>query len=330
MRVLHVINSGQWGGAERVVYNICRLQASRYDVQLILLNGEISKAFLELSIKVHSLNKLTYQAIGEIVSNEDIDLIHSHDFRAHILVQLINPQVKNISHIHQNPKWLKKLQPLKGFFTLLSQKQTRYIVVSDQVSLPTHRKVFTINNLVTVPQVSAGLKKKWDIGYVGRLSLEKDPLLFVEIVECLLSAGLITNAVIVGKGNLEKELLSYINKRKLEGIIDLTGFIDNVAPVMSQVDCLINTSEREGFGLAAVEACLLSVPTFYRADSGLGKVLGDKYSRFSYKSTSELIEKYQLYKNSGINSWIEDLFHVCKSYSDSNRFIQEIEKVYNS
>lgn len=330
MRVLHVLNSGHWGGAERVVYNMCKLQKSLYDVQLILLNGEINKTFLELNIKVHILNKLTYGAIRTIVKSENIELIHSHDFRAHILVQLANTSAKNVSQIHQNPKWLKKIRPLKGLCTLLSQKSTRYIVVSNQVSLPTYRKVYTVNNLVTIPEVAVGIDKKWDIGYVGRLSPEKDPLLFVDLAESLLSAGLISNAVIVGKGILEKELRSYINTRNLVEVIDLIGFIDNVAPVVTKIDSLINTSEREGFGLAAVEACLLSVPTFYRADSGLGKVLGDKYSRFSYKSHSELIEKYKLYKNLSIDSWMGDLFHVCKSYSDPNRFIQEIEKVYNS
>ena len=60
--------------------------------------------------------------------------------------------------------------------------------------------------------------------------------------------------VIIGEGKDKQYIIRTIKKKKLEKIVDIVGYTDNVEMYYKEASILISTSRWEGFGMAVIEA----------------------------------------------------------------------------
>jgi len=296
MKILHVLNSGSWGGAEKMITRIVGL-FNKEEIAILCLTGELAAYFEEKGVTVFQVQSLTVLSIVNSYRKFKPDLIHAHDFRATIFVQLGFFKVRTISHIHQNPLWLRKLSLVVSLYDAFFSRNTIYVVVSLGVDLNVKNKIVVPNFVEDSSHLHVADKKLYTLGYFGRLESEKNPLLFIDLVKESVRNIPNLNAIICGKGSYEFELLRRIEDLGLSDVITFQGFVENVSEYYYCTKFLVNTSPREGFGLASVEAGSVGVPSFYVRNSGLREILGDVRGDFEYSSVSEFVEKLKLEKN---------------------------------
>ncbi len=74
---------------------------------------------------------------------------------------------------------------------------------------------------------------------------------------------------LIGDGPLRGALEDQVSRLGLGGRVRFHGFVANPYPLIAAADALVHPSEREGFGLAVVEAGVLGVPVVASAVGGL-------------------------------------------------------------
>jgi len=107
------------------------------------------------------------------------------------------------------------------------------------------------------------LKKKYDLVFVGRLNYQKNPQLFIQIVNEVKKKIPNVRAVVVGDGSERRSMKSLISKFHLERNIRLVGNVKDRRKVFSLVKSsriFVLPSRLEGFPLTLIEANALGVP----------------------------------------------------------------------
>ena len=107
MRVLHVLNTNSYSGAENVAITIINHMPDVESIYLSL-NGPISEILNKNNIKYYPVDKLSVKSLKKAIQDINPDVIHAHDYTASILCALCFPKAKLISHIHNNSPWIKK------------------------------------------------------------------------------------------------------------------------------------------------------------------------------------------------------------------------------
>lgn len=101
------------------------------------------------------------------------------------------------------------------------------------------------------------------VGFLGRLSTEKAPDVFVEAVR-----GVSCKALVFGDGPLRDS----IRARSADiSHLSIEGWADREA-ALAQIDLLVLCSRREAFGLSCVEAGALEIPVLARDVGGVGEI----------------------------------------------------------
>jgi len=100
------------------------------------------------------------------------------------------------------------------------------------------------------------------VSFVGRLSPEKDPGLFVKAVAELTQRDLPrpVKGLIVGDGEERPAVERLIAEMGMAGVIKILGLRDDVAGVLAVSDYLLLTSHIEGAPLSPLEALSMGVP----------------------------------------------------------------------
>ena len=134
MKVLHLLQSNSFSGAENVVCQIIKLFENT-DIEMVYCSpdGSINDKLLELGIRHVSISNITKKNLKKIILAEKPDIIHAHDFTASFIASLFSKRVRVISHIHCNPLWLKK-RNLKSFiFKFTCKKVSKVLGVSRSI-----------------------------------------------------------------------------------------------------------------------------------------------------------------------------------------------------
>jgi len=101
----------------------------------------------------------------------------------------------------------------------------------------------------------------YDILWLGRVSHEKRPLMFVDILAELKNRSISFKAALVGSGPLDCKVKRKIEKENLDEFIDMPGWTNNPLEYYEQSKIYVMTSSREMLPLSMTEAmCVGCVP----------------------------------------------------------------------
>ena len=343
-KVLHILKSSEYSGAEKIAITIIKSMSSDYDMIYLATEGSIREKLEEEDIKYVLLNKYSRENIKKIVDRIKPDVIHAHDFTASVICASLKKNFLLVSHLHNDPLWVRKWNIKTVLYTLSLKKIDKVFVVSN---LAYKNFVFkkwciektkVIGNPLDKNELIARVskeswKKKYDLIFCGRMEEQKNPDRFIEIVEQLVNEGLDIKAVMLGRGHLLNLCQQQLKEKNLEKNIEIVGFVDNPYDYMAQSKILCMPSRWEGFGLVAAEANLIGVPVLGTRAVGLLELYGE--APYEYCDTDddfcrkikELLTDTEIYEKVSRNSLEKaEKFTRIDLYREEIRMAYEGEK----
>lgn len=129
---------------------------------------------------------------------------------------------------------------------------------------------------------------EWKVVYIGRLSQEKRPDLFIEAAALCIKSRQDISFHMIGSGDTApyREQIKTLN---LESIVNIEGFSDDIAPQLRSMDLLISCSEYEGCSNTVLEAMAAGVAVIATDVGGNSELLQDKYGWLVDANSSEAI-----------------------------------------
>ena len=319
--VLHLLASSLYSGAENVACTIIENMSSEYDMMYCSPNGPIGEILNSKGICYVPINKLTVSELKRVIKSYSPDIIHAHDFKASIIASIFYRKSRIVSHIHKNDPKMKKVSLKSVLYFLLSKRFYKIVGVSDSIldeyvfKKTITKKYVTIVNFVDKDAVlrkadEFSISKNYDLFYFGRLSEEKNPLEFIEIVKMLENSEV--KCVMVGDGPLRDECEKLINLYNLEKNIELVGFKSNPYPYIKASKIGVMPSKFEGFGLAAVESLILNKPVLNSGVGGLKEVFKNN-EEFICLNRYDYVKKIKMLMENCVNGMDVDVIQYCNS-----------------
>lgn len=150
------------------------------------------------------------------------------------------------------------------------------------------------------------------IGVVGRISEQKDPITSIRAFNIVKNKYNKLKLLMVGSGELEKNVVEYAKKNNIEKDVIITGWVDCVESYIPAFDIAILPSKWEGFGLVIIEYMACDKPIVASDIGGISNIIEDKINGFLIKSGDykELSEKI---------SMLIDNKNICQEIVEKNK-----------
>ncbi|WP_158568156.1 MULTISPECIES: glycosyltransferase [Coprobacillaceae] len=341
-KILHVLQSNTFSGAENVVVYIINSLENEYNFVYSSANGQIRDVLEENKIQYKLMNNLTYRELKTVIEKVKPDIIHSHDVRAALLCSILKGKRKLIAHIHVNNNNMKKIN-IKTIGLLLASVKIDYFfwvskscydgfVFKKFIS----KKSEILENILSKKSIEEKCSKdnndySYDVVYVGRLTYQKNPERLIKICQHILEKNSSLKIGIVGTGDLEDVVKSKINLMNSNNIKYL-GFQSNPLKIIKDAKVMIMTSRFEGTPMVALESLALGTPIVSTPVDGMKHLIKNDFNGYLCfddeeltKSILDIIDDNQLYQQMSQNckKRFDDL-------CDENKYLNRIRKEYDN
>jgi len=168
------------------------------------------------------------------------------------------------------------------------------------------------------------------IGFIGRLEPQKDPLLFLDVLEHLPEFS----ATMVGTGSLQDLVRTETVRRGLHKRVNLIGGLSHseTLNVLSSMSVLVLSSRWEGLPFIALEAMGLGVPVVSVNVNGMSEIITHEVNGIlvDQRSSLKLAQgiKKVLEDGSLRTSIIENARATVKTKFSENHMIQSLHRIY--
>lgn len=309
-KILLVVRNLDVGGMERMIIELVNnMDRDQFEPLLCTIEeaGQLADNLAASGTRLIALQKgpgLSMQCVfklRDLIKQENIDLIHTHNETASFYATLANTllfksrPVIHTKHGRGTPENKKSV-----IRNRLSSRLTDIVVaVSADVKKLCHdlewvpeRKLRTIINGVGLePYVRAAEQRseraEFVFGHVGRLSAVKNQGLliraFAEVVKSVPYARL----VIVGDGDKRAELAALVKELNIENEVDLSGYRADIPEQLSNVDCFVLSSLSEGTPLVTIEAMAAKCPVIATDVGGLRAMIAEGETGFLVPSQDQ-------------------------------------------
>lgn len=305
-KVLHLLQSTQFSGAENMVFEIFDLfKSENLEMAYCSRSGKIDKLLKEQKIKFYPIKKMNIRELSRVIKEYKPDIIHAHDMTASVLASLTiagNKKVELISHVHGNHENSRKLNLKTLSFLLASIRMKKILWVSDSAyhdyyfkeKLASKSSIFP--NVLNKNTINNKLKKDqseyfYDIVYVGRLEYPKNPERLINVINAIVMKKPDTKVAIIGNGELYSKVKELIKSLKIEDNIDMLGFVNNPIKIMKDSKLMLMTSRYEGTPMCALEAMAVGVPIVSTPTDGLLELVIDGKTGYLADQNAKIVEK---------------------------------------
>ena len=306
-RILHILMSNKFSGAEKVAYKIITACEEEIDMAYCSPKGPITSTLKEGKIKYVRLLGKNIFSIRRTIRKYKPDIIHAHDYRASTLVAFSGFKGKIISHLHNNNPFIKTWNINSIIYNLAIPRFDTIIGVANVIleeaifKNKMKNKYITLYNYIDKKKIIEKsklykVKEKYDLYFLGRFSEPKNPGLFIDIIYNYKKQNPNVKSAMIGDGELFDECKEKIRSLDLEHNIKLYGFVSNPFPIVKNCKIGIMPSKWEGFGLAALESMCLNKPVLNSGVGGFSEMLCD-HRDFICNSLEEYLSKIDKYLN---------------------------------
>ncbi len=304
MRVLHIIESLDFGGAEKIVVSLANGMADAHDVAICCLKHVgVLGAELDKRIPVFCLDKgegndfLLPLRLAALIKKNNFDVVHTHNWGVFLEGGLAGTLagVKLLHTVHgpytdYPPSWRSRIKlALRHFLErLLSRRFYRIIAVSDAIreyiEKTIHinaKRLLTIHNGIPTTNVRPTTRsQKTSVAFmtVGRLAPIKNHAMMLRAFAEIAKTNAHTRLIIVGDGPARIQLESSIKENHLEDKISLLGFRADIDNLLRDADIFLLTSHYEGISIALLEAMRAGLPVIATAVGGMSEIVRDGFT----------------------------------------------------
>lgn len=333
IKVLHLLASNKFSGAENVACTMIEKFSDKYEMAYCSPCGSIEDVLKTKKIKYYPIDKLSIKNLKSVIKSFQPNIIHAHDYTASVLVAFSGFKGKIISHLHNNAPFATKWNFKTILYNISISKYSKVIGVSDKVYAEAifkkklKSKYITIYNYVDREKIieksnQYKFDKKYNLVFIGRLTDQKMPLRFIEIVNKMAAHRNDIRAVMIGDGELKGECIKTINEYGLQNNIDMLGFVENPFPIIKNCNIGIMPSAWEGFGLTAIESLILNKPVLNSGVGGLGEIFKNN-KELICKSVNEYVEKIEFFKHQKFN-----FDKIVERFIDKQRWLDSMVAIY--
>ena len=306
VKVLHVLNNLDRGGAENYVLKLIRnLDDSRFENYLAYTRGgpllgraqELPIELFKMSDRVLNFRNIPSNLIAmyrlfAFVRRREIDVIHVHLFEAYFWVFFV-AFLARISLVRTVVGTRKDVHPWSAPIERLFSRSTARLVALTQFSFEELRgfgieadKIEVIPNGVECSVLDAvsrcgknhlkrelGIGDEKVIGSVGRLHWHKNHEMFLKAGALVCADRRELKFVIDGDGPLRQPLETLICELEIADRVLLNGWSEDVHALMAIFDIFVLSSVTEGAPTVILEAMALGVPVIATAVGGVPDII---------------------------------------------------------
>lgn len=285
--ITQVIGDGRPGGGTTAVLCLSRLLGERgHDVQVVSQHGSyLLHEAARSGLGAHGLDFAsrrrsveTARELAVLLARLETDVIHAHGARAALPAALARSMQRQGGRIRRfaytvhgfhypaKPAMVRYFARSVERFCISRADWTNFVSSADCTFaerdglLTGSRMHTTIKNAVVLEDAGTAADKRFDIGFVGRLTAQKNPLLLADILVALRPAR--PTLAVVGGGELDGALRGALERAGVMGQVTLLGECDHEATLDTLARCqvLVLPSRWEGHPITLIEAMHLGVP----------------------------------------------------------------------
>ena len=303
-RVLFVINSIGYGGAERALVNLLSKPSfySDFDVHVALLDHEPIVRALPDNITLHQLESKrsllrSFINLKRLQREYEPDLCVSFLVRANVVnaaLKLVSRNRKVVlcermhlsSHLDGQFKNIQRL--MAGILPKLTYRfadavigvstgVTNDLVENFNVSIARSMTIFNPYNISQIEEQSENqpeftLPSSFVVS-TGRLTPSKN---VKGLIDSYLASNETSPLCILGEGEQKEEIKKYISLKNAKQKVLLLGYAENPFAIISKAKYYVSASLNEGFPNALVEAMVLGLPVIMtNCPSGPAEILNE-------------------------------------------------------
>ena len=287
LNILHVVDSLEFGGLERVTTDLAKAQHARgHGVAVFSINTtvglmpELLAAGIPVVVggKSRSLDWAVLGKLRSTVAQRGVDVVHSHNFVPNYYAAIALLGATNapalVSTCHDMGDRLSN-RKLRWLYRLSLMRTRRVAMVGQQVhdryvatgmvkaygaetvlnGIPVRRFIGSPARRLAARQamgIDVGVPV---IGTVGRLVSLKNQRLLIEILPALLAKHPTLRLVIAGDGPLDSALRAQAVSANVDRQVVFLGQRSDVADLLPGFDIFALPSLTEGLSIALLEAC---------------------------------------------------------------------------
>lgn len=356
VKVLHIINWLNYGGAENFLLNLLEnLNDNIHNVIIVRNeNNPMAKKFLELGVEVIIAPSFPKNIIRNYNFMKNYILNHGSEFSTvHIyansliytfpikLFKKYAPNTKVLLHSHssQSTKKIvtrihnfnrKKYNDLIDFKVACSYLAGKWMFADNQFQtiyngIDVDKFKFRENSRNNIRKSIGANGETIIIGLVGRLTPVKNHIFAIKILETLISKNSNYRLLVVGTGELEKKLKKEVKEKGLDNFVIFTGSKNNVNEYLCAMDIYIQPSLFEGFPFSVIEAEISNLPVLMSDKITTEVIISDIVSVLPLENISAWSNKIM---HTNLNKNRTDLSKVRINKVDISSIAKEFEKLY--
>lgn len=191
MKILFLLKSHEYSGAESVILNLMKLLPNEYVTYYASPNGPIRNTVKEEEQNFIALKKANLRNVKKVIRQVNPDIIHASDFSMSVLAAFATSSIPIISHLHNDPIWIKRKLDLRTILYNIALKRILKVVcvspeiIDEFASKLLRKKAVVIPNFIDRQRIISLANYnslKSDVCLVGRLTEQKNPLFFCKII----------------------------------------------------------------------------------------------------------------------------------------------------
>jgi L-malate glycosyltransferase len=310
VRILHISSARALGGGERHLSDLVNALAVRgHEVHVALaphspLRAELAALPEDRLVALPLRNALDVRsahALARLVRRREIEIVHAHMARDYPLASYAAKRSTRARLIITR----HVLFPLNRLHSWTLSHVSRVIAVSRSVarSLEAQRifpsgKISVITNGIDMGRFDAAARgfdrealrrrlgisaERLLVGTIGEIKRLKGQEEFLRAAHLLAQRFPAADFVIAGedfspKGEHRARVEGLIAELGLQSRVHLTGWLEDVVPLLDALDVFVSASHTESFGLAIVEAMASGTPVVATATEGARETIEDGVS----------------------------------------------------
>ena len=282
MKVLHLLQSNRFSGAENVVCQIIGMFRNDPDIEMVYCSsdGQIREALAERNITFVPLKEFSIKEIGRVIDEQKPDIIHAHDMRASFYAARSCGKISLISHIHNNAFDSRGIS-MKSIAYMLAAKKAKHIFWVSQSAFNGYafhmlfaKKSSVLYNIIDIDALYEKMnhdsnKYDYEVTYIGRLTAPKNPERLMSVLKLVTEKKSDVKIAVVGTGDLQNKTKRLAEEYGLLDNIQFLGFKSNPLKILHDSKVMVMTSRWEGTPMCALEAMALGVPIVSTPVDGL-------------------------------------------------------------